>query len=158
VADDSRENLEEIRFFRDLGFREIYLEAPARAPAAVPPVAARPRAAPGLRPTAAGPAPRDAVPFDPSGRPVVPVGFASLPALAEFTAGCPRCKLSASRTHLVFGQGNPNADLMFVGEAPGADEDAQGLAFVGRAGQLLTKIVEAIGLTREQGFIANVLK
>ena len=58
----------------------------------------------------------------------------------------------------MFGVGNPNADLMFVGEAPGADEDMQGEPFVGRAGQLLTKIIEAIGLTREQVYIANVIK
>jgi uracil-DNA glycosylase len=59
---------------------------------------------------------------------------------------------------VVFGVGNPDADLMFVGEAPGADEDVQGIPFVGRAGQLLTKIIEAIGLTREQIYIANVIK
>ena len=58
----------------------------------------------------------------------------------------------------MFGVGNPNADLMFVGEAPGADEDIQGEPFVGRAGQLLTKIIEAIGMTREDVYIANVIK
>jgi DNA polymerase len=72
---------------------------------------------------------------------------------------CTRCKLHAlGRRQIVFGVGNPNADLMFVGEAPGADEDLQGEPFVGRAGQLLTKIIEAIGLTREQVYIANVIK
>lgn len=81
-----------------------------------------------------------------------------LPSLAQFLAGCPRCKLAPTRTNIVFGQGDPNADLMFVGEAPGRDEDEQGLAFVGRAGQLLTKIIEAIGMTRDDVFIANVLK
>src|SRR5262245_49409488 len=81
-----------------------------------------------------------------------------LPALQTFLSGCPRCKLSKSRTNIVFGQGNPKADLMFVGEAPGRDEDEQGLAFVGRAGQLLTKIIEAMGLTREDVYISNVLK
>ncbi len=81
-----------------------------------------------------------------------------LAALEKFLAGCPRCKLSKSRTNIVFGQGNPHADLMFVGEAPGRDEDEQGLAFVGRAGQLLTKIVEAIGKKREDVWIGNVLK
>ena len=59
---------------------------------------------------------------------------------------------------MVFGVGNPNADLMFVGEAPGADEDIQGEPFVGKAGQLLTKIIEAIGLSREEVYIANVIK
>ncbi len=72
---------------------------------------------------------------------------------------CTRCKLHAlGRRQIVFGVGNPNADLMFVGEAPGADEDIQGVPFVGRAGQLLTKIIEAIGLTRDDVYIANVIK
>ena len=72
---------------------------------------------------------------------------------------CDRCKLhTLGRKQVVFGVGNPNADLMFVGEAPGADEDIQGEPFVGRAGQLLTKIIEAIGLTREDVYIANVIK
>jgi DNA polymerase len=71
---------------------------------------------------------------------------------------CRRCKLAAGRKNIVFGQGNPRAALMFVGEAPGADEDEQGLAFVGRAGQLLTRIIEAIGLKRDDVFIANVIK
>jgi uracil-DNA glycosylase len=89
---------------------------------------------------------------------VVPGSMPDLGALAVHLEGCPRCKLSKTRTNIVFGQGNPKAELMFVGEAPGRDEDEQGLAFVGRAGQLLTKIIEAIGRTREDVFIANVLK
>ncbi len=71
---------------------------------------------------------------------------------------CTRCKLHQGRTTLVFGVGRPDADLMFVGEAPGRDEDQQGEPFVGPAGQLLTKIIEAIGLTRDQVYIANVIK
>jgi DNA polymerase len=72
---------------------------------------------------------------------------------------CTRCKLHRlGRSQIVFGVGNPEADLMFVGEAPGADEDIQGIPFVGRAGQLLTKIIEAIGLRREDVYIANVIK
>jgi DNA polymerase len=72
---------------------------------------------------------------------------------------CSRCKLhTLGRKQVVFGVGNPNADLMFVGEAPGADEDVQGEPFVGRAGQLLTKIIEAIDLRREDVYIANVIK
>jgi uracil-DNA glycosylase family 4 len=81
-----------------------------------------------------------------------------LSAIRAFIGDCQRCKLARGRKSIVFGQGNPRAKLMFVGEAPGADEDEQGLAFVGRAGQLLTKIIEAIGLTREDVFIANVIK
>jgi uracil-DNA glycosylase family 4 len=72
---------------------------------------------------------------------------------------CSRCKLhKLGRTQVVFGVGNPEADLMFVGEAPGGDEDIQGIPFVGRAGQLLTKIIEAIELKREDVYIANVIK
>jgi uracil-DNA glycosylase family 4 len=72
---------------------------------------------------------------------------------------CTRCKLHAlGRKQIVFGVGNADADLMFVGEAPGGEEDIQGIPFVGRAGQLLTKIIEAIGLTRDDVYIANVIK
>ena len=84
---------------------------------------------------------------------------AELAAVRAFIGECTRCKLHAlGRRHVVFGTGNPNADLMFVGEAPGADEDEQGVPFVGRAGQLLTKIIEAIGLRRDEVYIANVIK
>jgi len=77
----------------------------------------------------------------------------------EIGPDCSRCKLhTLGRTQVVFGVGDPNADLMFVGEAPGADEDVQGIPFVGRAGQLLTKMIEAINLKREQVYIANVIK
>jgi DNA polymerase len=77
----------------------------------------------------------------------------------EIGPDCSRCKLhTLGRKQVVFGVGNPNADLMFVGEAPGADEDIQGEPFVGRAGQLLTKIIEAIELRREDVYIANVIK
>ena len=71
---------------------------------------------------------------------------------------CRRCPLHRTRRRLVFGEGNPQAELVFVGEAPGADEDVQGLPFVGRAGQLLTKIIEAMGLKREAVYICNILK
>jgi len=82
-----------------------------------------------------------------------------LAVIREDLGPCTRCKLhTLGRKQIVFGVGNPNADLMFVGEAPGADEDIQGEPFVGRAGQLLTKIIEAIGLKREDVYIANVIK
>ncbi len=82
-----------------------------------------------------------------------------LPSIREAIGDCTRCKLhTLGRKQIVFGSGNPNADLMFVGEAPGADEDEQGVPFIGRAGQLLTKIIEAIGLTRDDVYIANVIK
>src|SRR5712692_6339293 len=83
----------------------------------------------------------------------------ALNAVRADIGDCTRCKLHRlGRRQIVFGVGNPNADLMFVGEAPGRDEDIQGEPFVGRAGQLLTKIIEAIGLTREDVYIANVIK
>jgi uracil-DNA glycosylase len=93
-----------------------------------------------------------------------PVTFArsaaeALVAVRTEIGDCTRCKLHAQgRKQIVFGVGNPEADLMFVGEAPGGDEDIQGIPFVGRAGQLLTKIIEAIGLKREDVYIANVIK
>ena len=72
---------------------------------------------------------------------------------------CTKCpQLACSRTQTVFGVGNPDAEIMFIGEAPGADEDAQGEPFVGRAGQLLTKIIKAMGFAREDVYIANILK
>ena len=82
-----------------------------------------------------------------------------LAAVNERVCVCTKCpNLASSRTQTVFGVGNPDADLMFVGEAPGADEDAQGEPFVGRAGQLLTRIIKAMGFAREDVYIANILK
>jgi uracil-DNA glycosylase len=84
---------------------------------------------------------------------------AALAAVRTDIGDCVRCKLhTQGRKQIVFGVGNPEADLMFVGEAPGGDEDVQGIPFVGRAGQLLTKIIEAIDLKREDVYIANVIK
>jgi uracil-DNA glycosylase len=87
-----------------------------------------------------------------------PGARSTLPQIREELGECTRCKLHPTRTKIVFGVGNPSAGLVFVGEAPGADEDAQGEPFVGRAGQLLTKIIEAMGLTREEVYICNILK
>ncbi len=110
----------ELEFYRDLGFQELFVTAPA-----VPELAA------GSMP--------------------------DLPSLERFLAGCPRCKLSKSRSRIVFGSGNPRAELMFVGEAPGREEDEQGLPFVGAAGQLLTRIIEAIGKKRGEVYIVNTV-
>lgn len=82
----------------------------------------------------------------------------SLETIADIVRQCRKCEIGSSRTNAVPGQGNPNARLIFVGEAPGADEDQQGLAFVGRAGKLLTQIIEAMGMTRKEVFIGNILK
>jgi uracil-DNA glycosylase family 4 len=78
--------------------------------------------------------------------------------IREDLGDCTRCKLHSTRNKIVFGDGNPKAELVFVGEGPGADEDAQGLPFVGRAGKLLTQMIEAMGLQRKDVYICNVVK
>lgn len=83
---------------------------------------------------------------------------ATVAELNNQICSCQNCGLGKTRTKFVFGVGNPNADIMVIGEAPGADEDAKGEPFVGRAGQLLNKILEAVQFTREEVFIANILK
>jgi DNA polymerase len=83
---------------------------------------------------------------------------AALDRLRELGLPCTACDLGRTRTHTVFGEGNPEAEVVFIGEAPGADEDAQGQPFVGRSGQLLTKVIAAIGFAREDVFICNILK
>lgn len=118
--------------------------------------------------TAAAPAPRAAVPapkrsgmlIDTSATPADPAGKqAALDALRQRVLSCRKCQhLAESRRNVVFGVGNPAARLMFVGEAPGAEEDEQGEPFVGKAGQLLTKIIQTMGLKREEVYIANILK
>ena len=88
-----------------------------------------------------------------------PQRIAALEAIdADEVRGCIKCRLSESRTHTVFGEGDPQAKVAFIGEGPGADEDATGRPFVGRAGELLTKMIGAMGLSREQVYIANVVK
>ncbi|TML09677.1 MAG: uracil-DNA glycosylase, partial [Actinobacteria bacterium] len=81
-----------------------------------------------------------------------------LRAFGEAVAGCTKCALAGGRTQVVFGSGDPNADLMFVGEAPGFHEDKQGVPFVGAAGKLLDQLLAGIGLTRADVFVVNVLK
>lgn len=92
---------------------------------------------------------------DALGSPQIPE---SLVDLKKKVSLCTSCGLSKTRKNVVFGSGDPDASLMFIGEAPGEEEDNQGLPFVGRAGQLLTKIIEAMGLKREDVYIANILK
>ncbi|MCE2755215.1 MAG: uracil-DNA glycosylase [Ignavibacteriae bacterium] len=82
----------------------------------------------------------------------------TLPILHDHIHTCMECRLGVTRNSFVFGSGNPNADILIIGEAPGADEDAQGLPFVGAAGKLLTKILEAINLSRDEVYIANIIK
>jgi uracil-DNA glycosylase len=90
--------------------------------------------------------------------PVIGDKPSALKLIREDIGDCTRCRLHKGRTNLVFGVGNVNADLMFIGEGPGADEDAQGEPFVGRAGQLLNNMISAMGLKREDVYIANVVK
>jgi DNA polymerase len=131
----------------------VIVPAPS-APAAVPepvrqPAPAVETALPILGETAATPAPA----LDPTAK------AAAMADLRQRTLACVKCPhLVSSRKNVVFGVGNPDAQLMFVGEAPGADEDIQGEPFVGRAGELLTKIIQATGLRRGDVFIANILK
>jgi uracil-DNA glycosylase len=133
------------------------------APARPSPRRERPPA-PGVRPSApppivvAGdPAAEQADLFSTPAR-RLPSGADGLRVVREDLGECTRCKLSGGRTHIVFGVGNPRADLVFVGEGPGRDEDEQGEPFVGRAGQLLTRMIAAMGLRREDVYICNVVK
>lgn len=120
---------ETLAYFRDLGIEEVYLDRP------------RPARRPGGAP-----------------RPVEGRGARLLPVARE-VASCRKCGLAKTRTQTVFADGSPEARILFVGEAPGADEDAQGVPFVGRAGQLLTRMIEdGMGLPRKSVYIANVLK
>lgn len=97
----------------------------------------------------------------PKGEKTMPVSKGSkktLEQIREELGECTRCRLCEGRTHIVFGVGNPKAELLFIGEGPGRDEDIQGEPFVGRAGQLLTKIIEAMGMKRADVYIANCVK
>ena len=146
---------ERLRYYKDLGIYDFYRRP---VPDAVSLDAA------GSRPIASGPAqsvrlgaPRDAQPAQ-SAKPAVDPG-AALRLIREDLGDCTRCPLhKQGRKQIVFGVGNPRADLMFIGEAPGADEDIQGEPFVGRAGQLLNNMMKAMGLGREDVYIANIIK
>ncbi|HMB69370.1 MAG TPA: uracil-DNA glycosylase [bacterium] len=143
-------------------------KAAAAKPAAPKPAAAKPaapkRPAPAARaaaPPPDSPAPAAKVRASSSGEPAWqkdPSSVRSLGALHDAYAECQRCPLGETRTKFVFGVGNPKATVMFIGEAPGRDEDLQGEPFVGRAGQLLDKILEAIEWSRKDVYIANILK
>jgi DNA polymerase len=116
----------------------------------------------GLAPRPAAAPPTEASVFAAPAATVAPAigeGPADLEGVRAWIGDCQRCKLAGGRKNIVFGQGNPKARLMFIGEGPGADEDEQGLAFVGRAGQLLTDIIEkGMKMSRSDVFIANVIK
>ncbi|GLH69460.1 uracil-DNA glycosylase [Geothrix rubra] len=136
---------------------------PAAEPAAEPPPrrseAPRPQPAPPTRPAPPAAA-RYEPPTDAAGcpPPQAVAGAGTLEALEAAIQGCLKCPLGPGRIRFVFGEGNPAARLMFVGEGPGRDEDLQGRPFVGKAGELLDKMIGAIGLTRAETYIANVVK
>ncbi len=133
-----------LEFYQDLGFRTLYRQTAAGKPEASSPATGSSEMLPDLPPLSP---PND-----------------SLLKILDDIGDCRRCRLHAARTKLVFGVGNPHSPLVFVGEGPGADEDAQGIPFVGRAGQLLTQMIEntakkeGIELTRDQVYICNVVK
>jgi DNA polymerase len=165
AADVAAEVLRHLWWMRDAGVREVERAEPsAGVPAAPPPAepaaAAPPPAAPRPPPTAEAPPPVVPPPGSQSvyGLSDKGCGSEGLLAVRSGLGECTRCKLHGGRTRLVFGVGNPSAELVFVGEGPGADEDVQGEPFVGRAGQLLTKMIEAMGFSRSQVYIANVVK
>ena len=145
---DPRQLAEHLRFYAETGVTGISRDARWRArtgEAALKACATEPGHADGVAP-----------PF--RAAPSAPL-ILTLQEIREDIGDCTRCKLSTlGRRQVVFGVGNPDADLMFVGEAPGADEDVQGVPFVGRAGQLLTKMIEAMGFARDEVYIANVVK
>jgi DNA polymerase len=159
--------LARVRFYRDLGLTEFY-----RRPVD-PALLARLEAAPGLASEASESASQPALfqeeqpiparrvfPAPPQVVAAVPSAerAAALQIIRDEIGDCTRCALHSGRNKLVFGDGSPAARLMFVGEGPGADEDAQGLPFVGKAGQLLNNMIAAMGFKRDEVYIANVVK
>ena len=187
VDSATREALQaRLRFYRELGIGELYRrevdptlwaqiaqpEVPAKSQPEVqsPVSAAQPSTQPPVQPPAASLfpqaiedtaiAPRKPFPAAPPIGEALPPEqhFAALKLIREEIGDCTRCKLSQGRNKIVFGDGDPNAKLLFVGEGPGADEDAQGLPFVGRGGQLLNNMIQAMGLKRSEVYIANVVK
>ena len=124
--------IQQLEFFRDIGVQTISVHDARPAPAATE------------------------LPISPDIAAVAPVD--TLEAIRSDIGDCQRCKLAPTRTTIVFGSGNPSAEIVFVGEAPGYEEDQQGLPFVGEAGRLLTKIIESVGIKREDAYICNILK
>jgi DNA polymerase len=149
---DNAHLAEHLRFFQELGVTGFSLDARWRRRSAAT------RSSPEIVPDAAATT-AVVVPVESAAAAVLRSPDEALASIRTEIGDCTRCKLHRQgRRQIVFGVGNPSADLMFVGEAPGADEDVQGIPFVGRAGQLLTKIIEAIGIRRDEVYIANVIK
>ncbi|HET8676256.1 MAG TPA: uracil-DNA glycosylase [Blastocatellia bacterium] len=176
IAGVARQLEEQLRFYREIGITDIGGAGSALKPAAI--AASRAEAVSGatqrsIEPTGDEPVmPKKKPQVDQAGLfgeiltdapaapalPVIEAQDVSLEAIREDIGECVRCKLHEHRNNIVFGEGNPKAKLVFIGEGPGADEDATGRPFVGRAGQLLDKIIQAIGLKREDVYISNVVK
>ncbi len=151
------ELVRQLVWLRDSGVTTVEraVVSPARAP---PPALSAPTPSPALSPAPAVPsAATESLPSR-YGLGDKGCGSPELLAVRETLGECTRCKLAGGRTKVVFGVGSPAAELVFVGEGPGADEDLQGEPFVGRAGALLTKMIEAMGYRREEVYIANVVK
>ena len=148
-----------LRFYRELGLTDFYRRPVSASEAAVSEIVVEePQTQSSFEETTSIP-PRKTIFAPPPVSAVVEEDRgAALQLIQEDIGDCTRCALHKGRNKLVFGDGDPNARLMFVGEGPGADEDAQGLPFVGRAGQLLNNMIGAMGLKREQVYIANVVK
>jgi DNA polymerase len=164
--------VERVRFYRDLGLTEFYRRPvdaammaaePEVLPLEATPIAAD-AASPDSQPNIFAEEPAIAARKSISAPPEIAAAVsaedrvAALQMIRDEIGDCTRCALHKGRNKLVFADGDPNARLMFVGEGPGADEDAQGLPFVGKAGQLLNNMIAAMGLKREQVYIANVVK
>jgi uracil-DNA glycosylase family 4 len=187
MDDNLREELKAwLEFYRELGIEDFYRREPgAREPSVsllpAKPVPAAAAPLPKLSPPPAAPArpivtampPRPVAPAAPAAAVIQPPvsslslfetpaaprsGPETLAQIRDDLGDCHRCKLAPTRKTIVFGDGNPHAALVFVGEGPGADEDEQGLPFVGRAGKLLTRMIQAIGMKREEVYICNIVK
>jgi DNA polymerase len=163
-----REKLEAwLRYYDDLNLGAFYTDRRTMGKRPIKRTAEEaPAPLPVMRPAIASPPPKPAPPVS-----VLPIVNApslfeaidrvendTLERIREDLGECTRCRLHLQRNKIVFGAGNPRAELVFVGEGPGHDEDVQGLPFVGRAGKLLTQMIEAMGLTRDQVYICNVVK
>jgi DNA polymerase len=153
---------ERVRYYNQLGIYDFYRREPIAFASEVESVVSQPDLREEMHPrkSAAAAKSENIIKVLPS-KPVQRVSdpSAALKLIREDLGDCTRCKLhKQGRKQIVFGVGNPRADLMFVGEGPGADEDAQGEPFVGRAGQLLNNMIKAMGLRREEVYIANVVK
>ncbi|MFL6213981.1 MAG: uracil-DNA glycosylase family protein [Blastocatellia bacterium] len=166
MADVARQLEEQLKFYREIGVTDIGDSLPqATSLAAIEINPATQELMPKKRETPPGQTGLfgDLLPVEEAAPaahalPILEAQDPSLDAIRADIGECTRCKLHEHRTHIVFGEGNPQARLVFIGEGPGADEDATGRPFVGRAGQLLEKIIAAIGLKRDECYIANVVK